>query len=50
MAYVIYVYEEEKYDVVGYYDLIEYYNSNNEPYQILYAGNFDECFDFLERL
>ena len=48
MAYVIYVYEEERYDIVGYYDLIEYYD--NEPYQILYEGNFDECFDFLERL
>lgn len=48
MAYVIYVYSEERYDVVGYYDLIEYYD--NEPYRILYEGNFDECFDFLERL
>ena len=48
MAYVIYVYEEERYDIIGYYDLIEYYD--NEPYQILYEGNFDECFDFLERL
>ena len=48
MAYVIYIYEEERYDVVGYYDLIEYYD--NEPYKILYEGNFDECFSFLERL
>lgn len=48
MAYVIYVYDEERYDIVGHYDLIEYYD--NEPYQILYEGNFDECFDFLERL
>ena len=48
MAYVIYVYDEERYDVVGYYDLIEYYD--NEPYKILYEGSFDECFDFLERL
>ena len=47
MAYVIYLYEEERYDVVGYYDL-EYYDS--EPYQILYEGNFDECLDFLERI
>ena len=48
MAYVIYVYEEERFDVVSYYDLIEYYD--NEPYQILYEGNFEECIDFLERM
>ena len=48
MAYVIYIYEEERYDVVGYYDLIECYE--DEPYQILYEGDIDKCFDFLERM
>ena len=47
MAYVIYVYEEERYDVVGYYDLDQY---DYEEYSIVYEGDINKCFDFLERI
>ena len=47
MAYVIYIYEEERYDVCSYYDLDNY---EYEEYRIVYEGDIDKCFDFLERL
>jgi hypothetical protein len=47
MAYVIYLYEEERYDVCGYYDLDNY---EYEEYRIVYEGDIDKCFDFLERM
>jgi hypothetical protein len=47
MAYVIYLYEEERYDVCGYYDLDQY---DYEEYSIVYEGDIDKCFDFLERM
>ena len=47
MAYVIYIYEEERFDVVGYYQLDEY---DYEEYRIVYEGDINKCFEFLERL
>ncbi len=47
MAYVIYIYEEEKYDVCGYYDLDEY---SYEEYRIVYEGSIDDCFRYIERI
>lgn len=47
MAYVIYLYYEERYDVCGYYDLDQY---DYEEYSIIYEGDIDKCFDFLERM
>lgn len=47
MAYVIFIYEEERFDVVGYYQLDEY---DYEEYRIVYEGAIEECFDYLERL
>ena len=47
MAYVVYFYEEERFDVVGYFDIDNY---KAEDYRIVYEGCFDECIDYLERL
>ena len=47
MAYVIYIYEEERYDVVGYYQLDDY---DYEEYRIVYEGAIEKCFEFLERM
>lgn len=45
MAYVIYVYEDERYDVTT--DLEDY---SYEDYSILYEDSFDKCIEYLERL
>jgi hypothetical protein len=47
MAYVIYIYEEERFDVVGYYQLDEY---DYEEYRIVYEGSIDECCRYIETL
>ena len=47
MAYVIFIYEEERFDVVGYYLLDDY---DYEEYRIVYEGSIEKCFEFLERI
>ena len=47
MAYVIYLFETESYDVCGYFDLDEL---DMTEYEIIYQGCFEDCINFLERL